>query len=132
VAIAPTPTSGSVRQVQRFLKHVLRLLAVANGDRGTQVFFDCCIFSSFLVVTFVFRLTTKIREAVKEAIGHELHPSLYSMLFEQLGAIMDGFCERGGTEKVAVLPANTLFVDEAIKVVKMLLDNKVRARFCVF
>lgn len=91
--------AAPVRNVQLFLSTMLQLLVCDYGAVGVQ-----------------------IRETVKESIGQELNPTLYVMLFEHLNATAQAFFDKG-TKKMAT-PSNTLFIDQAIKIVKLILDNK--------
>ncbi len=67
----------------------------------------------------------QIRETVKESIGQELNPTLYVKLFDQLNATVQSFFDKATSKKV--LATSALFIDQAIKIVKLILDSKLEA-----
>eukprot|EP00054_Salpingoeca_dolichothecata_P028574 m.218407 g.218407 ORF g.218407 m.218407 type:complete len:2785 (-) comp26259_c1_seq1:68-8422(-) len=63
----------------------------------------------------------QMREVVKESLGQELSPAMYPMLFVHLNEKVKSFFTN---KSVSTTPANTLFVDQTIKIVRLLLDSK--------
>eukprot|EP00052_Salpingoeca_macrocollata_P027084 m.255425 g.255425 ORF g.255425 m.255425 type:complete len:2782 (+) comp22689_c2_seq1:322-8667(+) len=92
---------GSRRNVHRFIIRLLDLLTLEMGEVGVQV-----------------------REAVKESLGQELSPALYSMLMEQCNARVSEFFNKTNNT-VAYNSTNTLFIDQVIKIMRHLLESKI-------
>ncbi|KAF7721136.1 Ras GTPase activating protein ira2, partial [Apophysomyces ossiformis] len=90
---APSPNEPSV-MVDRFMKEMVDLLVSDN----------------------VF-----IREAVKDTLGSDLSPALYSILFRHLEDFMCKCFD--ANEEVACGPQHTLFVEQAVLVLKLILDR---------
>lgn len=70
-----------------------------------------------------------IREGVKDTLGGDLSPALYAILFRQLELTMAG-CFNGNGE-VLIDNTNTLFVEQAVLVLKMILDRLIDPNDCL-
>lgn len=70
-----------------------------------------------------------IREAAKDTLGSDLSPSLYAILFRQLEMTMSNCFSPNG--EVLCDSANTLFVEQAVLVLKMILDRLTDATDCL-
>ncbi|KAG0184581.1 Ras GTPase activating protein ira2 [Apophysomyces sp. BC1034] len=90
---SPSPNEPAIL-VDRFMKEMVELLVCDN----------------------VF-----IREAAKDTLGSDLSPALYSSLFRHLEAFMSRCCDIG--EEVVCTPQHTLFVEQAVLVLKLILDR---------
>lgn len=62
-----------------------------------------------------------MREAVKETLGTDLSPALYSILFRHLEAVMSRAFDADGEAVYGM--RNTLFVEEAVLVLKLILGR---------
>lgn len=70
-----------------------------------------------------------IRESVKETLGSDLSPTLYSILFKHLEATMNRWFGADG-EAVCGM-RSTLFVEQAVLVLKLILDRLVDPSDCL-
>ncbi|XP_074643053.1 neurofibromin-like [Tubulanus polymorphus] len=89
--------------VTQFIGQLLRLLVCNNDKFGRQ-----------------------IQKHVKELVGHELNPTVYPILFDQIKAYMDK-CFHNSTStsgQVDVTETNTQFVENVIFILKNILENK--------
>ncbi|KAI8994897.1 hypothetical protein BDB01DRAFT_714840 [Pilobolus umbonatus] len=62
-----------------------------------------------------------VREAVKDTLGGDLSPPLYSILFRNLELLMGNCFSANG--EVVIDNVNTLFVEQAVLILKMILDR---------
>ncbi|RWS09353.1 neurofibromin-like protein, partial [Dinothrombium tinctorium] len=85
--------------VTQFVGQILRLLVCHNEKFGTQ-----------------------IQKHVKELVAHEMSPTLYPILFDQIKAIVDKFFDP--QYQVCVLEPNTQFIVHIIFILKSVLENK--------
>ena len=83
--------------VTQFLGHLLRLLVCPNEKFGA-----------------------KIQQQVKELVGHEMSPSLYPILFDQIKIIVEKFFDQTG--QVIVNETNTQFIEHIIFIMKNVLE----------
>ena len=83
--------------VTQFLGHLLRLLVCPNEKFGAQ-----------------------IQKHVKELVGHEMSPSLYPILFDQIKIIVEKFFDQTG--QVIVNETNTQFIEHIIFIMKNVLE----------
>ena len=83
--------------VTQFLGHLLRLLVCPNEKFGPQ-----------------------IQKHVKELVGHEMSPSLYPILFDQIKIIVEKFFDQSG--QVIVNETNTQFIEHIIFIMKNVLE----------
>ncbi|XP_071038330.1 neurofibromin isoform X2 [Parasteatoda tepidariorum] len=86
--------------VTQFVGQLLRLLVCHNEKFGTQ-----------------------IQKHVKELVAHEMSPTLYPILFDQIKAIVEKFFDLQG--QVIVTEPNTQFIEHIIFILKSVLENKV-------
>ncbi|XP_064460461.1 neurofibromin-like isoform X2 [Ornithodoros turicata] len=86
--------------VTQFVGQLLRLLVCHNEKFGTQ-----------------------IQKHVKDLVAHEMSPTLYPILFDQIKAIVEKFFDPQG--QVTVIDTNTQFVEHIIFIMKSVLENKV-------
>lgn len=63
-----------------------------------------------------------IQKHVKELVGHEMSPSLYPILFDQIKAIVEKFFDSQG--QVIVQDINTQFIEHIIFIMKNVLEKK--------
>ena len=96
---ALTPSSGDMQYcpVTQFLGHLLRLLVCPNEKFGPQ-----------------------IQKHVKELVGHEMNPALYTILFDQIKIIVEKFFDQSG--QVVVNDTNTQFIEHIIFIMKNVLE----------
>ncbi|GAA53823.1 neurofibromin 1 [Clonorchis sinensis] len=66
----------------------------------------------------------KIQKHVKEAIGNELNPLIYPILFSQLRAHVDACFSGQGQQQVVVTETNTLFIENVIFIMRSILDKQ--------
>ncbi|KAF5397894.1 hypothetical protein PHET_08853, partial [Paragonimus heterotremus] len=66
----------------------------------------------------------QIQKHVKEAIGNELNPLIYPILFDQLRAHVDACFSGQGQQQVVVTETNTLFVENVIFIMRSILDKR--------
>ena len=83
--------------VTQFLGHLLRLLVCPNEKFGAQ-----------------------IQQHVKELVGHEMHPALYPILFDQIKIIVEKFFD--SSCQVIVNDTNTQFIEHIIFIMKNVLE----------
>ena len=83
--------------VTQFLGHLLRLLVCPNEKFGPQ-----------------------IQKHVKELVGHEMSPSLYPILFDQIKIIVEKFFDQSG--QVIVNETNTQFIEHIIFITKNVME----------
>ncbi|KAK2156732.1 hypothetical protein LSH36_206g01021 [Paralvinella palmiformis] len=88
--------------VTQFIGHLLKLLVCNNEKFGPQ-----------------------IQKHVKELVGHELNPSIYPILFDQIKIFVDKFFDSSG--QVIVNEQNTMFIENIIFIMKNILENKTEA-----
>jgi hypothetical protein len=62
-----------------------------------------------------------VREIVKETLGADLSPRLYTILFQYLEKIVNKFFDSTG--RAVCVDRHTLFVEQAISVLKLILDR---------
>ncbi|CAN7985404.1 unnamed protein product [Ixodes hexagonus] len=86
--------------VTQFVGQLLRLLVCHNEKFGTQ-----------------------IQKHVKDLVAHEMSPTLYPILFDQIKAIVEKFFDPQG--QVTVIETNTQFIEHIIFIMKSVLENKV-------
>ena len=84
--------------VTQFLGQLLKLLVCSNEKFGTQ-----------------------IQKYVKELVGHEISPSLYPILFDQIKVIVEKFFDTSG--QVIVNETNTQFIEHIIFIMKNVLEQ---------
>eukprot|EP00047_Mylnosiga_fluctuans_P015123 m.43539 g.43539 ORF g.43539 m.43539 type:complete len:2596 (+) comp5784_c0_seq3:20-7807(+) len=96
-----THVSSCSRNIEAFLTRMIDFLVIETEEHAVQ-----------------------LRETVKEALGQELSPSLYPTLLEQLQLHAIRFLK--GPSPAPASRAN-LFVDQAIKVLRMILDARAPA-----
>lgn len=70
-----------------------------------------------------------VRESVKDTLGSDLCPALYSILFRHLENTMS--CCFNANGEVLCDSSNTLFVEQAVLVLKMILDRLVDPNDCL-
>lgn len=70
-----------------------------------------------------------VRESVKDTLGSDLSPALYSILFRHLENSMS--CCFNANGDVICDSSNTLFVEQAVLVLKMILDRLVDPNDCL-
>ncbi|XP_040072137.1 neurofibromin [Ixodes scapularis] len=86
--------------VTQFVGQLLRLLVCHNEKFGTQ-----------------------IQKHVKDLVAHEMSPTLYPILFDQIKTIVEKFFDPQG--QVTVIETNTQFIEHIIFIMKSVLENKV-------
>ena len=99
-AVALPHSAGQDMQycpVTQFLGHLLRLLVCPNEKFGPQ-----------------------IQQHVKELVGHDMHPALYPILFDQIKIIVEKFFDSSG--QVIVNDTNTQFIEHIIFIMKNVLE----------
>ncbi|RWS29482.1 neurofibromin-like protein, partial [Leptotrombidium deliense] len=96
-----TPGQDSLQYcpVTQFVGHILRLLVCHNEKFGTQ-----------------------IQKHVKELVAHEMSPTLYPILFDQIKAIVEKFFDP--QYQVCVSETSTQFIVHIIFILKSVLENK--------
>ncbi|CAH8606919.1 unnamed protein product [Dicrocoelium dendriticum] len=67
----------------------------------------------------------QIQKHVKEAIGNELNPLVYPILFNQLRAHVDACFSGQGQQQVVVTETNTLFIENVIFIMRSILEKHV-------
>ncbi|XP_065830941.1 neurofibromin-like [Oscarella lobularis] len=92
--------SVSTTQLAKFASDLVDLLVCGNETFGIQ-----------------------IREGVRDLIGHELHPALYSYLYDQIREKLRDFFS-SSSRKVVVSDLNSLFGEQVISVGKMMMESK--------
>ncbi|CEP17257.1 hypothetical protein, partial, partial [Parasitella parasitica] len=70
-----------------------------------------------------------VREGIKDTLGSDLSPSLYSILFRHLEATMAHCFTANG--EIVCDTANTLFVEQTVLVLKMILDRLTDPNDCL-
>lgn len=85
--------------VTQFVSQVLKLLVCNNEKFGTQ-----------------------IQKHVKELVAHEISPTLYSILFEQIKVLVEKFFDPQG--QVILLDTSTQFIEHIIFIMKSVFENK--------
>lgn len=95
-------TTDSVQYcpVTQFVGQLLRLLVCHNEKFGTQ-----------------------IQKHVKELVAHEISPTLYPILFEQIKQIVEKFFDAQG--QVILSETSTQFIEHIIFIMKSVFENKV-------
>lgn len=68
----------------------------------------------------------QIQKHVKEAIGNELNPLIYPILFNQLRAHVDACFSGQGQQQVVVTETNTLFIENVIFIMRSILDKRTK------
>lgn len=93
----------SAQPVTMFIHHLLRLLVVQNERFGTQ-----------------------IQKHVKELLSHELSPTLYPILFDQIKSIVDGFfdSEPPNKQHVNESDTNTQFINHIMYILRCVLEKE--------
>lgn len=93
----------SAQPVTLFIHHLLRLLVVQNERFGTQ-----------------------IQKHVKELLSHELSPTLYPILFDQIKSIVDGFfdSEPPNKQHVNESDTNTQFINHIMYILRCVLEKE--------
>ncbi|XP_077535309.1 neurofibromin 1 isoform X3 [Haemaphysalis longicornis] len=86
--------------VTQFVGQLLRLLVCHNEKFGTQ-----------------------IQKHVKDLVAHEMSPTLYPILFDQIKAIVEKFFDPQG--QVTVIDTNTQFIEHVIFIMKSVFENRV-------
>ena len=94
------PDSLQYCPVTQFVGQLLRLLVCHNEKFGTQ-----------------------IQKHVKELVAHEMSPTLYPILFDQIKTIVDKFFDP--QQQVSVSETSTQFIIHIIFIMKSVLENKV-------
>ena len=97
-----SPTSRSINVVEKFMTEMIELLTSEN---------------------------VVVRESVKDTLGGDLCPALYSVLFRHLENAMA--CCFNANGDVLCDSSNTLFVEQAVLVLKMILDRLVDPNDCL-
>ncbi|THD27494.1 Neurofibromin [Fasciola hepatica] len=69
----------------------------------------------------------QIQKHVKEAIGNELNPLIYPILFNQLRAHVDACFSGQGQQQVVVTETNTLFIENVIFIMRSILDKRTKS-----
>ncbi|XP_077511291.1 neurofibromin 1 isoform X3 [Amblyomma americanum] len=85
--------------VTQFVGQLLRLLVCHNEKFGTQ-----------------------IQKHVKDLVAHEMSPTLYPILFDQIKAIVEKFFDPQG--QVTVIETNTQFIEHVIFIMKSVFENR--------
>ncbi|CAB3359077.1 Hypothetical predicted protein [Cloeon dipterum] len=85
--------------VTQFVGQLLRLLVCSNEKFGAQ-----------------------IQKHVKELVGHDMHPALYPILFDQIKSIVEKFFDSQG--QVVESDVNTQFIEHTIFIMKNVLESK--------
>eukprot|EP00051_Salpingoeca_urceolata_P003452 m.57787 g.57787 ORF g.57787 m.57787 type:complete len:2607 (+) comp12795_c0_seq1:372-8192(+) len=92
--------NATVRKAQQFIQRLLELLVCNIVDLGVS-----------------------IRETVKEAVGQEMTPVLYPLLFEAFNASVQSRMYKDAV--VVVSQDNTLFLNQVTNTVRLLLNSKI-------
>ncbi|XP_022666414.1 neurofibromin-like isoform X2 [Varroa destructor] len=66
---------------------------------------------------------TQIQKHVKDLVAHEMAPSLYPILFDQIKSIVEKFFDPQG--QVILADTNTQFIEHIIFIMKSILENRV-------
>lgn len=104
----------------------------ASSDRLGSPTTKSALLAEKFITEMVELLTSEnvvIREAVKDTLGNDLSPALYATLFRQIEAIMKNCFSSNG--EVLCNGTNTLFVEQSVLVLKMVLDRLVNANDCL-
>ncbi|KAG1474757.1 hypothetical protein G6F57_010255 [Rhizopus arrhizus] len=104
----------------------------ASSDRIGSPTTKSALLAEKFITEMVELLTSEnvvIREAVKDTLGNDLSPALYATLFRQIEAIMKNCFSSNG--EVLCNSTNTLFVEQSVLVLKMVLDRLVNANDCL-
>ncbi|XP_065225861.1 neurofibromin-like isoform X1 [Planococcus citri] len=68
-----------------------------------------------------------IQKHIKELVGHEMNPSLYPILFDQIKSVVEKFFDQHG--QALIDPGNTQFIEHVVYIMKMVLEKKVDEPF---
>ncbi|CAL8098834.1 unnamed protein product [Calicophoron daubneyi] len=69
----------------------------------------------------------QIQKHVKEAIGNELNPLIYPILFSQLRSHVDACFSGQGQQQVVVTETNTLFIENVIFIMRSILEKRTKS-----
>lgn len=108
----PTGLKGRTGSVQ--MEHAPRRISHPDSNNMVDKFVQ-------EMVELLISENVLVREVVKETLGADLSPSLYPNLFRQLEVIVGRFVDPDGD--VTCREQYTLFVEQAISVLKLVLDR---------